>query len=563
MAPFRKSAEKSRKHPVAHDNRLAGLVRQKNALLRDYVDLNRKDPEKGLQCILEIIEWAEENDQIGLKARAMIYATDACKFLGREDEMRRYMAEVENLVDMLGSLSEKEWILSSLGACYVRFDEWKTGLGLMQQSLEIANALELPERKRAGTYQSMAIAFFKAGAYEEALECSLRAYSLFDADTSVFARAQGLINIGTMYGSLLDYSKAREYYQQALELCSDGSYDEGPVVCNLNIGDCLLQQQQPADALHHLDVALSGARVLGERSYIVEILCMMGNCHSQLGDTGRALEICDEALMIADDAGDEVQYATALRVKGEVLLKVGELEGAGQAFLQSLELGRKYELPAHDLEVHKSLADLYERIGDFRQCCEHRRKTLDIHQSIAGVERQKAVGAIELRYAMLAEQQERDILRLRAEKAERQSEAMTRELNSSVLMLTQRSEALRSLRKIIEPYITTGKGELRKLALDIRKSIEGASHAEEEWKQLEAQFERVHQDFIGTLKGRCPELTATELRICVLIRLNLSSKQIADTLSLSPLTIKTHRANIRRKLYLDGQSNLTGFLMAT
>lgn len=239
-------------------------------------------------------------------------------------------------------------------------------------------------------------------------------------------------------------------------------------------------------------------------------------------------------------------------------------------FLSREDDARKYVLegekllesiPGQDIEVHRQLAEVYEHMGDFKQSAEHQKKMFDLYKSVVGVERQQAVATVELRYSMLAAQKDREILQLRAEKAEHDSEMKTRELSAIALQLTQRNEAFKTLQKIVDPYVKEGRGQTKQLASTVRKSIMAAVDTHGEWKVFEEQFERVHQDFIRTLKARCPELTPTELRICVLIRLNLSSKQIADTLFTSLLTVKTHRVNIRRKLQL-GEDNLTGFLMA-
>lgn len=562
MATTRKSAKKPKGNTVLLDDRKTELIQQKKDALAECVDLNRVDPQEGLRRILEIVQWAEDNHEIGLKAQALLYATDSCRFLGGIDEIRHYMVQVESLIDNIEDLNEREWVMSSLGGCYVRLDEWRTGLKLLQQALEMSIAQGKPARKRFQTYHSMAIAFFKAGAYEEALEYNLLMIEHYQDDDPVLNRAQSLVNIGTVYGCLRDFSKALECYERAVALSTEGQYNEGIIIGNLNIGDCFMEQKHYAEALPYLENALRDTRVLGERSYIIETLSALCNCHLQLGNTEKALALCLESLEAAVDAGEEFLYASALRMKGEIMMRSGDLDSALRAFLEALELGRKYEQPEHDLEVHESLAAVYDRMGDFRQSCEYRKKVFDIYQTIAGVERQQAAGAIELKYAMLAEQQEREILRLRAEKAEQQSQMKTRELNALALKLTQRNEALKSLRKIIEPYVKEGKGAAKSFAMDVQRSFESVVDMDAEWKQFQEQFERVHQDFTEMLRATCSELTATEVRICILIRLNLSSKQIAETLSLSPLTIKTHRANIRRKLGLEDQNNLTSFLMA-
>lgn len=556
-----KSTQKMKK-VQPDDAGMVELLRQKREQLHACAVPNYGNEEERLRQVLEIREWAEQNDQIDLVIIATLYALDSCKFLGRHQEMKRYAQEAESLIPRVTSIKTRCWSLSTLGALYAEFDEWKTGLGYLYQSLDIATTFKETEEQLPKIYHALAVAFFKAGAYDEALDYNLRLNNLLTNADAVFKRVQALINIGAVYGKLLDYQKAVECYRQALDLCGNGEYDEGALYCLLNIGSCLGEQQQFTEAIPWLEDGLKLARQAEDRWLIAEMLCELGKCHAGLDNTGPALECYDEALEIALEGRSSIQRAYVLGKRGELLLKDGNLEEARTAFLEALELSREYDQPEQDLEVHKNLAELYERMGDFQQCCEHRKKAFDIYESSVGVERQQAVGAIELHYTMLAEQQEREILRLRAEKAEQQSQIKTRELIALALKLTQRNEAFKALRKIIEPYVTEGKGGTKNFAMNVQRSFESILDMSTEWRLFEEQFQSVHQDFIETLYRTCSVLTATEIRVCILIRLNLSSKQIADTLSLSPLTIKTHRANIRRKLGLSGEGNLTSFLMS-
>ena len=56
-------------------------------------------------------------------------------------------------------------------------------------------------------------------------------------------------------------------------------------------------------------------------------------------------------------------------------------------------------------------------------------------------------------------------------------------------------------------------------------------------------------------------LSATELRVVLMIKKDFSSEQIAGLLNMSPHTIKTHRRSIRKKLGLQNSKvNLSSYL---
>ncbi|TVQ74787.1 MAG: hypothetical protein EA363_01275 [Balneolaceae bacterium] len=57
-----------------------------------------------------------------------------------------------------------------------------------------------------------------------------------------------------------------------------------------------------------------------------------------------------------------------------------------------------------------------------------------------------------------------------------------------------------------------------------------------------------------------PGCHCTELRLCALLRLNLSSKEIASLLGISPSSVKIARYRLRKKLQLNTEESLTGYL---
>ncbi|MGE0076224.1 MAG: helix-turn-helix transcriptional regulator [Bacteroidales bacterium] len=80
------------------------------------------------------------------------------------------------------------------------------------------------------------------------------------------------------------------------------------------------------------------------------------------------------------------------------------------------------------------------------------------------------------------------------------------------------------------------------------------------WKEFEISFQEVHNDFYKNLQLHFPDLTPAERRMAAFIRLDLSTKQIADITSNSIHSIEVARSRLRKKLNMDTQNNLKDFL---
>ena len=78
---------------------------------------------------------------------------------------------------------------------------------------------------------------------------------------------------------------------------------------------------------------------------------------------------------------------------------------------------------------------------------------------------------------------------------------------------------------------------------------------------FELLFRQMHGDFYEKLLKVCPDLSKAELQTCALLRLNLSSKDIARLLSITVASVDVTRSHIRKKLGLESSQSLSGHLM--
>jgi phosphate/sulfate permease/DNA-binding CsgD family transcriptional regulator len=67
----------------------------------------------------------------------------------------------------------------------------------------------------------------------------------------------------------------------------------------------------------------------------------------------------------------------------------------------------------------------------------------------------------------------------------------------------------------------------------------------------------LNRDFYFRLLSRYPTLTENEQRLCSLVRLNLSSKEMASILNISTKSVEVNRHRLRKKMFLKREENLT------
>lgn len=134
-----------------------------------------------------------------------------------------------------------------------------------------------------------------------------------------------------------------------------------------------------------------------------------------------------------------------------------------------------------------------------------------------------------------------------------------RELVSSALQLVQISETNAQLiakLKDIAPYTDAhGKKLINNLITEHSNPTNTIN-----WKEFETHFSQVYEDFYARLAQKHPELTPGERKLCAMLRLKLSTKEIAALTLQNPQSIDIARYRIRKKLKLSTEINLVSYL---
>ena len=74
-------------------------------------------------------------------------------------------------------------------------------------------------------------------------------------------------------------------------------------------------------------------------------------------------------------------------------------------------------------------------------------------------------------------------------------------------------------------------------------------------------FNNADKKFLKKIKSKHAELTPNDLRLCAYLRLNLSSKEIAPLLNISPRSVEVKRYRLRKKMNLPHDTNLTNYII--
>jgi DNA-binding response OmpR family regulator len=134
-----------------------------------------------------------------------------------------------------------------------------------------------------------------------------------------------------------------------------------------------------------------------------------------------------------------------------------------------------------------------------------------------------------------------------------------KELSQHILSTAQQNEYLSFVNEELKRFIEFANAKLKKKLFDLieanNKKIQFTA-----WEQFEEQFDEAYDKFYSKLTKKFPELSANDRKLCGLLRLNMSSKEIAQITFQEPSSVDVARYRLRQKLGLEKDDNLTSFL---
>ncbi len=166
-----------------------------------------------------------------------------------------------------------------------------------------------------------------------------------------------------------------------------------------------------------------------------------------------------------------------------------------------------------------------------------------------------------LRQAEL-EAQEKEILQLKNEKLETDLTFKSKELASSTMSTIKKNEILIDIKN----ELSEQKGQLgtqypNKYYEKLVKMIDNHLDSEDDWSIFQTNFDRIHENFFRNLKLKYPDLTPTDLKFCALLRLNMTTKEIANLMNITVKGVERGRNRLRKKLDLAPETNLIDFMI--
>ncbi len=481
-------------------------------------------------------------------------------------------------------------------------DEYALSLAHLDSALVFLEGDRNPELE-ADCHFYLASSLRLTGNYPTALAHNMQAVDLYQSAENISCLSRSYNFQGAMYLDQENYTQARSYVGKALVLSEQVPTSLVHANSLSTMGRILKASgdKQGADscAREAYEIRLHNTNI----RHIASSLIQLAELDMEQARFSQGHLHLTEAEEIYVELDEKVGLFNVLYIQARIYSAQGKMKLSRARALEAYGIGQQMDNPSVRSSIALLLSETEKAAGFPGLALGYYEEYVRYQKELVSLEKQQQITGMEYAHALENQQRDNEIL-LQRDQVRRQQgilqllaigvllicvAALIVVLRFRILNNRTRQALLEKEKLLLENDLRvrnkelTGKtmellhqneilqslaGRIEKLqGVDSRREIESilqelkVKNRKHAWDEFHTAFNHVHRDFYDRLFAQCPELSATELKIAALLKLNLSTKEIAAISYKSESAVKTARHRLRSKLKLDQSEQLVPYLM--
>lgn len=435
-----------------------------------------------------------------------------------------------------------------------------------------------------------------------------------NADEANIGRYKCLQLISTIYSRQKKFEDAQRLSMEVVNELKNKKDTTGTLGLAYNsLGSLHELKNEPADAEKYFRLALNEFEKLNNVAYLPTSYLKFGEMAKKNNQKENSLNYFRKALALAEKTENKQAQVSSLIALGKWYL---DMENNFIMAENYFDKARIIAIPLTDkvfeIKTIEGLIGLKKRQNDFQKVSQLQEEVIHIKDSFYSFEREQIVKSLEVQFEvseknrkleLISKEQEvsqltnyllvtllillvlifsilyfflkrinkrdKQLLKtkeelvtlmeeqkyLKEQQFQNDIEHKESQLSAITIQMIEKNEILDEIKRIIGRKEPNSETELKKL-------VNKYTIQDNNWKDFDNYFESVNKNFYTRLKQKYPDISANDLKICALIKLNLSIKEMASILNISPDSVKTARHRLRKKLSLTTEENLTDFILS-
>lgn len=535
----------SKLYSSVDDRKALMALNEKNLLEESFVESNL--PVKALWDSLQSRNKTEFPDTIYWQLSYDI-AVDLCS-LKKYTQNIRYISEAIPLLrKQMTVTKDNESRIIRLG--FLLCESFQ-GVGLWEQAIDLqykllSKALEfnlMPEQ--AVIYNNISSVYYEQKAYQTTIDMLLKAVEINEQNKDKEKLFVNYNNLSAAYVGLKNYEKAIEYAFLALHQLSNLGDQDVKMLLQRNIASIYLILNELSLSEKYLSEVKNYQEKRGQNHYLSDTYKLMGDLCAKQKRIDLADIYYNKAIVIDKNKN---HLAKVIKAYAQFCRQKGDLSAA-YAWLDKYILLKDSILESEDNTKLTSITDMYLdeqklRTEEARQIVFMReRYMITVIVLVIVVLLTSCLIYMILRYFY----RKRKLLELQISEQARTLTSVSLDILKREEMMTCLIDELTLLQQEISPKSEKIRSKIRGIISDMLK---------QRGVEKKTYFEEMNLKFYNDLLKKHPSLTSRDLRLCGLIRLGLSTKEIADITCKEVRSVESARNRLRKKCNLSQQTDL-------
>ena len=511
---------------------------------------------------------------------------------------------VSQLIDSLTfAKSEAEKVnISNQIAWELKDTDWERTLHYLDYSEKEAIEAD-SEETLINFYITAGDIYYDKDVLDVALDYYLKAYKLSNNNKSRKEDFKLENDLAIVYARMNNKNKALYYFKRVYEFQKQAKDSVYLAQILNNIGNLYLKENRDSSETYFLK-SLQIADKLNNNELYAYLYTNLGHFYNHYNEYGKAQLYFRKAIAITKTDIDVDTKSLVFQLVSEYFFNIGQNDSAIFYAEKATDLLKEDTYSFRNQKVVRTLYKAYLANKDYRNASKYFelydeiRDSINVEEKAVNIERLKLeaeydkkdqirtlkenrkkfnyiiiglslISGLLILLIILGKYRNR-LSKVRLEKklieAKRKELDTRLELKNNMLIVKAMAEIHRA--EIIQGILEELKGiKLKAVKKETKHAIDYISKRLEKdintniWKEFEVSFEQVHESFYKNLNKKHPSLSPNDRRLCALLKLNLTSKEIAQITGQSFKSVENARTRLRKKLGLTNtKTDLVAYL---
>lgn len=495
-------------------------------------------------------------DFIKYQLLTLIIATLFLPIYSKSDESRQDRIEkqyeiiqshIERRTDSLGILYFR------LGRLYAANNQYDSAYKYYDISLNIANKTN-DKTQLARLNNIIGSFYYKYENLDEAQEYYNRSYSFFKEINDPRGIASLLSNLGEIQRLKGEYRKALDNYFPAVKINEEYAQYANLSINHNNIGLTYAHLNKYDSAYYHLKIAESIAVDNELNNSLNFILNSLGTYYLLTDKYDSSLLYLSKAFKQSVDLNLLFQIKENSYALSQLFEK---LENTDSAFYYH-KIFQKYNdsILNNTNLVRIGLLTVKNKIENERRIEKIEQSRKELYYIILFIS--VLLVLIILLFLWSNQRNKTRHSQLKMKHLSLEKKYLNNELTDFALHISQSNHLLEEIKQSLKQLDLNEKNSdhIKELKLKLNTGLSNSQNK----KILDQKVDEQHREFILLLKSKHPMLTKSEVKLCSLLKLNLTTKDIAAINKVSPQAVKVARYRLRKKLKVESDILINDYL---